>query len=378
MRIINLNTAFVAMCTVILGGCASTAPESDANIATGETSSMLELQAAQRRVSELESELATQDQRLRNAEARGDSSETSGASASLFPPNPKVGECYARVLIPATYRTVTEQVVKSEASERFDISPARYETIEEQILAREASTRLEVIPAEYETVEEQIVVRAASTKIIEIPAEYETVTEQVLDEPAHTMWKKGPAASQSAYVLSEKTSDTGEIMCLVEVPATYKTLTKRVLLRPASTEVVNIPAEYETVSKRIVKTPATVREVTIPAEYETVQVTRLVAPATEQRIEIPAEYGVVSRTEKVSDTELEWRQVLCEVNLTRSKVVQLQKALADKGYYKVGIDGIIGPRTYGAAKKYAVDNDLPAGNNYVAVEVAEALELDIQ
>lgn len=378
MRTYSLNTAFVTIGMVILSGCASIGSESNTSIATADSGSMAELQAAQQRVAELESELATRDQRIRNAEAEVDSSQSGAASTSLFPPNPKVGACYARVLIPGTYRTVTEQVVKREAGERYEIIPARYETAEEQILVKEASTQLEVIPATYETVEEQILVRAASTKIVEIPAEYETVTEQVVDKPAHTAWKKGPAAFQSANVLSEKTSDTGEIMCLVEVPATYKTITKRVLRRPASTEVMNVPAEYKTASKRVVKTPATTREVAIPAQFETVQVTRLVAPATEKRIEIPAEYGVVSRTEKVSDANMEWRPVVCEVNLTRSKVAELQKALAEKGYYKIGIDGIIGPQTLGAAKEFAVDNDLPAGNNYVALEVVKALDLDIR
>jgi len=377
MSINNLKTIFVAACTVIVGGCATHATESDSQMARSDSGSMVELQAAQRRVAELESELSARDSSIKTAEAQAMSRDNGSTSSNLFPPNPKVGECYARVMIPAKYRTVTEQVVKSDASERYEIIPARYETVEERVLVSEASVRLEVVPAEYQDVEERVMIKAASTKIIEIPAEYETVTERVLDKAAHTVWKKGPAAYQAANVLTETTSDTGEIMCLVEVPATYKTVTKRVLRRPASTEVVEIPVEYRTVSKRVVKTPATTREVTIPAEYDTIQVTKLAAPAREQRIEIPAEFGVVTRTEKVSDANVEWRQVVCEVNLTRPNVIELQRALADKGYYKVGVDGIIGPQTLTAAQRYAADNNLPSGSNYIPVEVIESLDLDI-
>jgi hypothetical protein len=122
------------------------------------------------------------------------------ASGDLFPPNPKAGECYARVLIPATFQTTQETMLKREASERIQVIPAEYETITEKLLVKQASTRVEVVPAVYET-----------------------VTERVLDQPAHTVWKRGPASlhNGSGKILQVAGSqDTGELMCLVEVPAT--------------------------------------------------------------------------------------------------------------------------------------------------------------
>jgi peptidoglycan hydrolase-like protein with peptidoglycan-binding domain len=365
----------------IASGCSSIAADNTRSVAGSDSASVVELQAAQRRVSELESALAARDRKIAETEARlteaGTSSGTPGASASLFPPNPKAGECYARVLIPAKYQTVSERVLTSEASERIEIIPARYETAEETVLVKEASTKLEVVPAVYEEVQERVLVKPASTKIVEVPAQYDTVTEQVVDTPAHTAWKKGPAAFQSANVLSETTTDTGEIMCLVEVPATYKTVQKRVLVTPARTEEVSVPAEYETVTRTVVKQPPTTREVAIPAQYDSLSVTKLVVPAQENRIAIPAAYETVTRSTKASEERLEWRQVLCEVNMTRSNVTALQRALADKGYYKAGVDGIIGRQTLDAAKAFALDNNLPAGSNYVPIEVVEKLNLDL-
>ena len=143
------------------------------------------------------------------------------------------------------------------------------------------------------------------------------------------------------------------------------------------TEEVAIPAEYKTVTKTVVKTPAATREVVIPAQYDTVSVTKLVSPAQEKRIAIPAEYQTVTRTNKASEESMEWRQVMCEVNMTRDNVLALQSALADKGYYKAGIDGIIGGQTLGAARKYALENNLPAGSNYVPMEVVKSLNIKL-
>jgi len=363
-------------------GCSSLAADTSSTEAGGELVSASQLHASQQRVSELESALAAKDRDLSNARASASAamsndSNMSAGDSSLFPPNPKPGQCYARVLIPATYTTVSEQKLKREAGERIEIAPARYATAEETVLVREASSKLEVVPATYGKVEEQVLVKPASKKIVEIPAVYETVTDRVIDKPAHTAWKKGPATAQSSAVLSQSTTDTGEIMCLVEVPATYKTVEKRVLVSAARTDVMEIPAEYKTVTKTVVTQPATTRTVEIPAKYDTVTVTKLVSPASEQRIAIPAEYQTVTRTTKTSEESMEWRQVMCEVNLTRDNVVALQSALADKGYYKAGVDGIIGSQTLRAARSYALANKLPAGSNYVPVEVVKSLGLKL-
>lgn len=377
----TMKTLAVLAGAAIASGCSSMAAETTSVDTASSAITEADLAASQRRINELESALAARERDLKNAEARADEGSSSMKSmpmdASLFPPNPKAGECYARVLIPAKYKTVSEQVLKAEAGDRIEVIPARYETGTETVLVKEASTKLEVVPAVYDTVKERVLVKPASTKIVEVPAVYDTVTERVLDKPAHTAWKKGPATIQSANVLSQSTTDTGEIMCLVEVPASYKTVKKRVLVTPARTNTVEIPAEYKTVTKTIVKQPATTREVVIPAKYDTVTVTKLVSPASEKRIAIPAEYQTVTRTDKMTEESMEWRQVMCEVNMTRDNVLALQKALADKGYYKAGIDGVIGGQTLSAARAYALARKLPAGSNYVPMEVVKSLGLNL-
>ena len=51
----------------------------------------------------------------------------------LTPPNAKAGECYAKVVVPAKYKTLEERVLVQEASNKISIIPAKYEWIEKKI-----------------------------------------------------------------------------------------------------------------------------------------------------------------------------------------------------------------------------------------------------
>ena len=268
-----------------------------------------------------------------------------------MPSNAKAGECFAKVVrpaqfrtdmnrklvkeaserietVPAKYETVKEKVLVKEASERIEILPpvykavkvrvqseeiqevvpAVYDTVKEKVLVKEASTRLEEVPAVYEDVEEKVLLKPASRKAIEIPAVYESVTEKKLVREAYTTWKPGTSSN-----IQKVDASTGQIMCLVEIPAEYQTITKQVLKSPASVRYEDIPAEYQTVKKTVLKSPAATKTVQIPAEYAEREVKKLVKPATtvtkvvpvdyereimtvvqpatEKRIPVPAEYG---------------------------------------------------------------------------------------
>jgi len=273
----------------------------------------------------------------------------------LLPPDAKPGECYARVFVPPTYRTVTETLLKHEASEDLQVIPAKYEWVQEQVLVTEASERLEVVPAQYEWVEEQVLVKEASSRKEEIPARYEWQEEQVLVKPAETVWKKGKGP------IERIDNATGEIMCLVEVPAVYKTVRKKVMVSPPTTREIPIPAEYETVRKKVMVKPPTTRKIEIPAVYKTVKVKKMVSPPQERKIEIPAEYQTVTKTEMVTDGRMEWREILCETNVSPDFVRRFQRALLKAGHNPGPIDGVIGWRTEAAMKSYQKEKGLAVG-----------------
>lgn len=315
--------------------------------------------------------------------------------------------------------------------------PASYKTVTEQVMVKAATEEVTIVPAQYEWVEETVMVKEASTKLVNVPAEFETVEEQIIDKPAHTIWKKGRGPIQK---IDEA---TGEIMCLVEVPATYKTVKRTVLKTPARTETVEIPAEYETVKvkklvaaaseqrnpipaeygtverteietpagfvwhevhnmdhpastrtgnkicltetepkyktveRTVVKTPAQTNTIEIPAEYKQVEVTKLVTPAREEVSVIPAEFKTVEHKELVKDGYMAWRSILCETNMTKSRIADIQRALRDKGYEISGIDGVIGSETIRAVNAFQRDNNLPV-DRYLNIETVKALGVSTQ
>ena len=299
--------------------------------------------------------------------------------------------------------------------------PAQYKTEMKEVLVKQAAEQVETIPASYEVVEEKVLVKEASKKIIEVPATYETMTSEVLVEPAKTVWKQGSGLIEkidnttgevmclvevpAKYKTIEKqVVKTPATIREEEIPAVYKTVKVRKLVTPAQEKrtpipaehqqvalrvkvsdpafawvathsedkpagkptgnqicLTEIPAKFETVKKQVVKTPAGFVKEDVPAVVETVKVRKLVAKAEEKRSKIPAEFKLVAKRSKVSDERLEWRQVLCETNMTKDVILRLQEALHQAGYNPGAADGIMGGATLRAVDAFQQDKGLPRG-----------------
>lgn len=295
---------------------------------------------------------------------------SSGADASgMLPPNAKPGECYARVMVPPTYKSVTERVMVEEGAERIEVIPAKYELVDEKVLVKEATERIEVVPAEYEMREEQVVVKQASTQVEEVPAEYVWTEEKVLVRPAQQVWKKGRGP------IEQVDNGTGEIMCLVEVPAEYKTVKKRVLESPATTRRAEVPAEHATVMKKVMVKPETTRRIAIPAEYKTVKVNKLIQPEQRRVIPIEPKYETVTREVVEGSGSVGWRRVLCETNLSGEIINRIQVALMERGLDPGPVDGVIGPQTQAAIQVFQSQNNLAVGG--LTFETLQALGVEV-
>ena len=105
----------------------------------------------------------------------------------------QAGQCFAEHFEAPTYKTVSERVLVSDASQQISLTPAKYEWVEQRVM-----------------------VAPATKKLVEIPAVYENKQERVMVEDAKTVWKPGRGA------IEKIDNGTGEVMCLVEVPAVYK------------------------------------------------------------------------------------------------------------------------------------------------------------
>ncbi len=318
--------------------------------------------------------LSTQEAELKAREAALANRSTMPVSAGgneMLPPNAKPGQCFTRLWVPPTYKTVSARKLVSEGGERIEVIPAKYGKVQKRVLVQEASTKLVTVPATYRTETEQVMVRPARTVTETIPPVYETVSERILEKAAHTTWKKGTGPIQRID------ESTGEIMCLVEVPATYKTIQKRVLKTPASTRNRTIPAEYRTVTKRVVATEATTKTIEIPAKYSTVTVTEEITPAQERRIAIPEKFTTVSSRELVTDGRMDWREIMCETNTTPGRIMEIQKALKSAGFNPGPIDGGMGPATIKAVNAFQRSKGLPV-DRYLNVQTVNALGVNVK
>lgn len=347
---IIISPLFTAM---VLTGCA-TDPNSQL------TAIQQELNQAQEKNTELQATIdqsASELQRLAeaNRQLQASSSVIPETSNNLLPPNAKTGECYARVLTPATYRTDTSKVLLREAGYRIEVSHPTYKWGTERILVKEASEVAEIVPAKYEWRTERVLVKEAHEHLKTIPAVYETKTEKVLVKAAYTTWKKGRGP------IEKINNSTGEIMCLIDVPAEYKTITSKVIVTPARIEKELHDAVYKDVKKRVMVAEPTMVKRTIPAEYKTIKVQKIAQPAQENRIEIPALYQTVSNRVQVTDSNLEWRSILCETNTTGDIVRNLQRALLTAGHNPGPIDGVIGRETLAAVNSYQREKNLAVG-----------------
>ncbi|MFT7582129.1 MAG: hypothetical protein ACI9MR_003811 [Myxococcota bacterium] len=246
--------------------------------------------------------------------------QTPNQGTNLLPPA-QCGECFARILIPSSYKV--EKV---------------------KVRVQEASERLAVTPPEFSFEEQTIQVSPAYKKLKAVQAKYSTVTERIVDTPTHKIWKKGKGPFQTID------NATGEIMCLMEVPETYQTY-----------------------RRTVVAAPAQIQEVPVAAKFQTVRVKKLAKPATVVREQVPEEFAFLDQQVKVGAARIEWQPILCQTNATRGTIRSIQRALKTAGHDPGYVGGVLNRNTVNALKAFQAKNNLPAG--HVTVATLKALNV---
>jgi len=363
----------IAVAFALSAGCATTNTQSSAEMdssavdtATSDISTELDSRSAA--LDSREAELRTLEASIADSKAaamavNASTSTSNNAAGDLLPPDAQAGECYARVWVPAQYKTLSEQMLASEESERIEVIPASYEWNTETVEVSAASSKIVTTPAVYGTESEQILVSDARTfwnrtsndktsmasdSLVDfakehgadldsatpgmcfhehtVPATFSTKQETVLvSEESETV-----TAVPATYRMVEQTIVVSEASSkIIQVPATYKTVSEQVLVKPAHTTwkkgtgpiqridqatgeimcLVEVPAEYKTVTRRVIDTVATTKTIHIPEVIKTIKVREEATSATETRKTIPAKYKTVSITEKDSDAGVVWHEV---------------------------------------------------------------------
>lgn len=276
-------------------------------------------------------------------------------------PDAKPGECYSKVIVPAVFEDVTEQVLVKPETNTVEIIPATYDVQEKEVLVKEASTKLVAVPAVYRTVTEEVEVAPARTEWVTrldrrglpaspallaaattngvdltgaqpeqcfsefyVPAKFEITEKEVLvKEGAELISIADAQYEQAEETVMVKASAKEKVL----VKAEYEVVEEQVMIEPAKAVwkkgtgpitridnstgdimcLVQIPAKYKTVKKTVLKSASTVEEVEVPAESLVVPVSRLVSDSAAERAKVPAEFSTVEVTNKIADAAFIWR-----------------------------------------------------------------------
>jgi hypothetical protein len=332
------------------------------------------------------------------------------AEVSLIPPDAKAGECYAKVVVPAKYKSVDERVLVQEASEKITITPAKYEWVEEKVEITPASKKLVTVPATYKKETETIEVKpatrswhtslkrhsapvskeilvAAKLKGVDLenatpgscykeyftPETYKTVTEEVVIQKETTKQKIIPAV----YETVEKTIEVKPASKkTITVPATYEFKTEKLLVEKEKTVwkkganpaqkldgatgeimcLVKVPAVYKTIKKKVVKTPATTKVIEIPAVSKTIKVKKLVTPAKVETITIPEVKKTIEKKVLDKKSEFTWIKVGDSVerglNYTGHRVCLIETPALTKKITKTVLDTPVSTKEIEIAAKF--------------------------
>lgn len=284
----------------------------------------------------------------------------SAQNLPLTPPEAKPGECYAKVMTPATYEIVEEKVMVKEATEEITIVPAEYETVEQKVEVVPESKKLIPVPETYKEVIETIEVKPASKEWktslkkkalpvnamlidtlkaqgIEVdnavggtcykeyfqPAKYTTVEEAVMIQNERNETEVIP----TNYDTKEKEVEiVPALKKVVEIPAEHEYVEEKVLIEEAKTVwkkgqnpaqkltgatgeimcLVKVPAKYKTIKKLVVKSPARTEIQEIPAEMQTLAVQHIVAEPSVKNTLIPAVYETIEKKVLETPAQFKW------------------------------------------------------------------------
>jgi len=92
-----------------------------------------QLEARQAALSSQEAELKAREAALAN---RSTAMPVGAGGTELLPPGAKPGQCFTRVWLPPTYKTVSNRKLVSEAGERIEVIPAKYGKVKKRVLER--------------------------------------------------------------------------------------------------------------------------------------------------------------------------------------------------------------------------------------------------
>ncbi len=304
------------------------------------------------------------------------------------------GQCFSRLLMPPKTERYVEHVMVSPERIETRRLPQVVDMVDEDVMVRPERVERRVIPAVAHVEMVTEIVRPASFREERIPPQYEMRTEHVMVRDSRREWVRRDAIPTDAPMVtpgdhrplvyradgtltwSGKYADQSQpapeqadyidprdqsVWCLKVIPGVYEDRTTRVEVAPASIRRIEIPAETRQVRRTVIDAPERYEEVVIPAVMEKRRVRKVTQEARTETYTVQAVYDDVTRERIVGAPQPVWREVICGRNTSSQKVMEIQRALAAKGYNPGPLDGQLGRQTVSAMQKFQADHDLPQG-----------------
>jgi hypothetical protein len=139
------------------------------------------------------------------------------------------------------------------------------------------------------------------------------------------------------------------------------------LTADATSSSVDVAAQYttRTYEKLVADASSTPAAASGSNAFETVTYKKLVSPATVNTVDVAAEYATITKRKLIKAGGFsDWREIVCETDVTTDLVRRVQSALLAKGYDvgPAGVDNVMGSATKSALIKFQKDNSLPIGS----------------
>lgn len=205
----------------------------------------------------------------------------------------------------AVFETISETVLVKEESMRLTEIPAIYETVTQTIRVKAESKRyvvkcegcecqLETIPAEYRTINTQALRTPATLKQETIPAQYATITRKVVSQNGTGRVLPAEYATFTTQVIKTPATYREET-----IPAEYRTVTKQVIKTPADCRAIVPPDGTKTVVKKRLLQPARYEKVAIPCGQGTFRIREIEQPARYESVSIFNAQGNIIETRQI-------------------------------------------------------------------------------
>lgn len=283
-----------------------------------------------------------------------------GSKPNLGDGTAEANQCFARVSVPAVYRTEPVKTETRAEASRYTITPPVFENSTETVTLSPAYQEIEAVQPEIEERAETIEVFPAQTQWVrgsldsKLPltkgelsdiaaagVNVETVetgvcfvehfseatledipTKVLVSEATEVLSVEDAVLKDEVFTITTKPAFTR----LVEVPPQFKDGVEKVLVATATkkwqTECgavqqvdhmtgetlcqVDVPAEYEELATKTIDTPALITEVEKEAETENIKIQVLINEAKELRKAVAEEYATVDRQRIAKPAQFSW------------------------------------------------------------------------